>query len=73
MQAQAPVSNAPREAWLVLAALVLLIAAMAGGYVIRLSTTPSAGPATVTTSTAPGGSSGISSGNCIYVQAHRGC
>lgn len=72
MQAQAPVHNAPREAWLVLVALVLLIAAMAGGYVIRLSTTPSASSATVTTSTSPGGSSGLSAG-CTYVQDHRGC
>ena len=74
MQAQAQIRNAPREAWLVLVALVLLVAAMAGGYVIRLATSASAAPATtVTTSTAQGESSGLSSGNCVYTQGHRGC
>ncbi|HEX6538782.1 MAG TPA: hypothetical protein VF155_06360 [Candidatus Dormibacteraeota bacterium] len=59
---------------LVLAALVLLVAAMAGGYVIRLATATSATPTTVVTSTDRGGSSGAGFGTgCIYVQDHRGC
>ena len=73
MQAQASIRNAPREALLVFAALVLLVAAMAGGYFIRLATVSSATPtSTVTSTTAQGGTSGASTG-CVYVGDHRGC
>jgi len=72
MQANARFGNAPREALLVFAALVLLVAAMAGGYFIRLSTASSATPTTVVTTTGQGESSGTSTG-CILVGDHRGC
>ncbi len=74
MQAQARVRNAPREAVLVLFALALLIAAMAGGYFIRIATATSATPTTVVTSTDHGGSSGaVSQPDCTWVQNHKGC
>ncbi|MGH7686460.1 MAG: hypothetical protein ACREN2_06555 [Candidatus Dormibacteria bacterium] len=59
---------------LVLFALALLIAAMAGGYFIRIATATSATPTTVVTSTDHGGSSGaVSQPDCTWVQNHKGC
>lgn len=74
MQAQARFRNAPREALLVIAALVLLVAVMAGGFVFHLATANSATPTTVVTSSDRGGSSGAGSGTgCIAVHDRRGC
>ena len=72
MEARSRFIGFPREAVLVLATVVLVLTAMAGGYVIRLATAPSSAATTVVTS---GAASSAAQPNapCTWIGSHKGC
>ena len=72
MEARSRFIGFPREAVLVLAAVLVVLAALAGGYVIRLATAPSSAPA-VTVVSGAASSPALSDGPCIWTGSHKGC
>jgi len=72
MEARSRFIGFPREAILVLAALLVVLAAMAGGYVIRLATAPSSAPA-VTVVSGAASSPAQSDAPCSWTGTHKGC
>ena len=72
MEARSRFSGFPREAILVLAAVLVVLAALAGGYVIRLATAPSSAPAVTVVS---GGASSPTQSDapCVWTAGHKGC
>ena len=72
MEARSRFIGFPREAVLVLATVVLVLAALAGGYVIRLATAPSSAPTTVVTS-GTASSPAQSNAPCTWIGSHKGC
>ena len=72
MEARSRFIGFPREAILVLAAVVVVLAALAGGYVIRLATAPSSAPAATVVSGASS-SPAQSDASCIWIGSHKAC
>jgi hypothetical protein len=75
MQANYPISRINYSAAkLVLAAMVLAILALAGGYVLRLTTTQTAGSqAPAATVSQSGGSAAPVDSNCVWVSDRKAC
>lgn len=71
MEARSRFIGFPREAALVLAAVLVVLAALAGGYVIRLATAPSTAPVTVVSGAAS--SPAQSDAPCTWTGSHKGC
>ncbi|MBV8528311.1 MAG: hypothetical protein JOZ75_08360 [Candidatus Dormibacteraeota bacterium] len=72
MEARSRFIGFPREVVLVLASVLLVLAAMAGGYAIRLATAPSSTPATVVISGAAS-SPAQPDAPCIWTGSHKAC
>ena len=72
MEARSRFIGVPREAALVLAAAILVLAALAGGYVIRFATAPSSAPA-VTVVSGAGSSPAQPDAPCIWAGSHKAC
>lgn len=73
MEARSRIVRFPREVLLTVALLLLVLAAMAGGYAIRFATAPtSSAPVTVVTS---GGTSSPAQQDapCTWVSTHKAC
>jgi hypothetical protein len=73
MEARSRFIGFPREAILVAAALLLVLAAMAGGYVLRLTTAPAGGSVTVVSSGAGTSSPAQSIAPCVWTAVGKGC
>lgn len=71
MEARSRFIGFPREAILVLAAVLVVLAALAGGYVIRLATAPSNAPAVTVVSGAA--SPAQSDAPCTWTGSHKAC
>ena len=72
MEARSRFIGFPREAILVLASVLVVLAALAGGYVIRLATAPSSAPTTTIVSGAAS-SPAQSNAPCVWTGSHKGC
>lgn len=72
MEARSRFIGFPREVVLVLAAVILVLAALAGGYLIRLATAPSSAPA-VTVVSGGAASPAQSDAPCIWAGSHKAC
>ena len=72
MEARSRFIGFPREAILVLASVLVVLAALAGGYVIRLATAPSSAQATTIVSGAAS-SPAQSNAPCVWTGSHKGC
>lgn len=72
MEARSRFIGFPREAVLVLATVVLIVAALVGGYVIRLATAPSSAPA-VTVVSGAASSPAQPDAPCTWAGSHKGC
>lgn len=70
MEARSRFIGFPREAALVLAAVLVVLAALAGGYVIRLATAPSSAPVTVVSGAS---SPAQSDAPCTWIGSHKAC
>lgn len=72
MEARSRIIRFPREVLLAAAFVLLVLAAMAGGYAIRLATAPATSPVTVVTS---GGaaSPAQSVAPCTWSAGHKAC
>lgn len=71
MEARSRIIRFPREVLLAVA-VALLLAAMAGGYVIRFATAPTSSPVTVVTS-GTASSPAQSDAPCTWLATHKGC
>lgn len=71
MEARSRFIGFPREAILVLASVLVVLAALAGGYVIRLATAPTSAPAVTVSGAAS--SPAQSGAPCIWTGSHKGC
>lgn len=72
MEARSRFIRFPREVLLTVAVLLLVFAAMAGGYAIRLATGPTSSPVTVVSSGASS-TPAQSDAPCTWVGAHKAC
>lgn len=72
MEARSRFIGFPREAVLVVAAVVLVLAALAGGYVIRLATAP-IGASTTVVSTGSASAPAQPDTPCIWAGSHKAC
>ena len=74
MEARSRIIRFPREVLLTVAALLVVFAAMAGGYAIRLATAPTSQTSSHLTVTASGESSPAQpDAPCIRAGVYRGC
>lgn len=72
MEARSRFIHFPREALLAVAVAILVLAALAGGYVLRLTTAPAASPVTVVSA---GGSAAPAQSDapCVWIGRGKGC
>lgn len=73
MEARSRIIRFPREALLVLAVSILVLAAIAGGYVLRLTTAPAPSTATRVVTISGSSAPGQADAPCVWTGSGKGC
>ena len=73
MEARSRFTPFPREALLALAVAILVFAALAGGYVLRLTTAPAASTTTRVVTVSGSAAPAQSDAPCVWTGSGKGC